>query len=29
VHHCLDTRAAAQWRGEYAVWEWSWDEGVA
>jgi hypothetical protein len=29
VHHCLDTHAAAQWRGEYAVWEWSWDEGVA
>ncbi len=29
VHHCLDTHTAAQWRGEYAVWEWSWDEGVA
>ncbi len=29
VHHCLDTHAAAQWRGEYAVWEWSWDEAVA
>ena len=29
VHHCLDTRTAAQWRGESAVWEWSWDEGVA
>ncbi|HWT36575.1 MAG TPA: beta-ketoacyl synthase chain length factor, partial [Paraburkholderia sp.] len=29
VHHCLDTRTAAQWRSEYAIWEWSWDEGVA
>ncbi|MEI6000508.1 beta-ketoacyl synthase chain length factor [Paraburkholderia bengalensis] len=29
VHHCLDTRAAAQWRSEYAIWNWSWDEGVA
>lgn len=29
VHHCLDTHTAAQWCSEYAVWEWSWDEGVA
>ncbi|MBP0591449.1 beta-ketoacyl synthase chain length factor [Paraburkholderia sp. LEh10] len=29
VHHCLDTRTAAQWRGEHAVWEWSWHEGAA
>jgi hypothetical protein len=29
VHHCLDARGAAQWRGERAIWEWSWHEGVA
>jgi hypothetical protein len=29
VHHCLDTRGSAQWRGEQAIWEWSWHEGVA
>ncbi|SIT48546.1 3-oxoacyl-(ACP) synthase [Paraburkholderia piptadeniae] len=29
VHHCLDTRTAAQWRGEHAAWTWSWHEGVA
>jgi len=29
VHHCLDTRTAAQWRGEHAIWEWSWHDGVA
>ena len=29
VHHCLDTRGNAQWRGERALWEWSWHEGVA
>jgi len=29
VHHCLDTRGNAQWRGERAIWEWSWHEGVA
>lgn len=29
VHHCLDTRTAAQWRGEHAAWAWSWHEGVA
>ncbi len=29
VHHCLDTHTGAQWCSEYAVWEWSWDEGAA
>lgn len=29
VHHCIRTGASAQWRGEGAVWAWSWDEGTA
>jgi Beta-ketoacyl synthase, N-terminal domain len=29
VHHCLEARAPARWRGDTAVWQWSWHEGVA
>ncbi|SAK83028.1 hypothetical protein AWB79_05571 [Caballeronia hypogeia] len=28
VQHCLDTRAASEWRGRHSTWQWFWHEGA-